>query len=137
MDPNQYQQPQYPPPGYAPQGGYEQPPAYDQSASAYGYQQPGVYPGYAPAAPRTSGMAIASLILSILGISILGVIFGHLALNEIKKSNGMVAGQGLAMAGLIIGYIEIGLAVLACVFFFIIGAILSANSGTTFAPFLG
>lgn len=123
MEPNQYQQPQYPPPpGYAPPPGYEQPPAYDpNAAAAYGYAQPSAYPGYPPAAPQTSGMAIASLVLSLLGLiglaligPILGVIFGHMALGEIKRSNGAVGGQGLAMAGLIIGYVELGLTLLFC-----------------------
>lgn len=139
MDSNQYQQPQYPPPpGYAPPSGYEQPPAYDQQAAAYGYQQPGAYPGYPAVAQRTSGMAIASLILSILGIGLLGVIFGHLALSEIKKSNGMVGGQGLAMAGLIIGYVEIGLSLLVCAILTIafIGAGLSSQP-SGLIPFLG
>ncbi len=141
MDPNQYQQPQYPPPpGYPPPSGYEQPPAYDPNAgAAYGYAQPGAYPGYPPATQQTSGMAIASLVLSILGIGLLGVIFGHMALGEIKRSNGVIGGHGLAMAGLIIGYIEIGLGVLACLGFFILGALLSTQPGgtTLVAPLFG
>lgn len=63
----------------------------------------------------TSGLAVASLILSIIWIywigSILAVIFGHIARSQIKKSNGAISGGGLAMAGLIIGYI--GIAMLA------------------------
>ena len=145
MDPNQYQQPQYPPPpGYAPPSGYEQPPAYDpNAAAAYGYAQPGAYPGYPPATQQTSGMAIASLVLSLLGFvilpligSILGVIFGHMALGEIKRSNGAVGGQGLAMAGLVIGYIGIGLALLGCAFFIIVILISAAQQPTSFLPIM-
>ena len=35
---------------------------------------------------------------------ILAVIFGHVAKNEIKKSGGQISGDGLATAGLILGY---------------------------------
>jgi hypothetical protein len=83
-------------------------------------------------APRTSGMAIASLVCSLLGLCtgftpILGVIFGHLALNEIKRSNGMVGGKGLAMSGLIIGYIFVGLAIVGLVLILLVSA--AANAG--------
>jgi len=51
---------------------------------------------------------MASLVLSISWVffigSILGVIFGHLALQQIKESNGEETGRGSAMLGLLIGY---------------------------------
>lgn len=59
---------------------------------------------------RTSGLAVASLILScaalILGPlgCIPGIICGHLARREIKKYP-TIRGSGLALAGLIIGYV--------------------------------
>lgn len=60
----------------------------------------------------TSGLAIASLILSILWLywigSILAIIFGHIARSNIKKSNGQITGSGIALAGLIIGYLSFG-----------------------------
>jgi hypothetical protein len=63
-------------------------------------------------------MAVASLVLSLAGFlglfligSVLGVIFGHLALSQIKKSNGVVGGGGLALVGLIIGYVGFVLSV--------------------------
>jgi hypothetical protein len=63
-------------------------------------------------------MAVASLVLSLAGFlglfligPVLGVICGHLALNQIKKSNGLVGGGGLAMAGLIVGYLGFVLSV--------------------------
>lgn len=52
---------------------------------------------------KTNGMAIASLILSIIGISIVGVILGIVALNQIKKTG--EEGRGLALAGIIVGAI--------------------------------
>ncbi|HUK81434.1 MAG TPA: DUF4190 domain-containing protein [Verrucomicrobiae bacterium] len=62
-------------------------------------------------APKTSGLAVASLVLGILGLTcllpilgpILAVIFGIVALNQIGKSRGGVTGQGQAIAGLILG----------------------------------
>jgi hypothetical protein len=56
--------------------------------------------------PRTSGLAISSLILGILGIitcgisSLVGIILGSVALAQIKKSGGQLKGEGLAIAGL-------------------------------------
>ncbi len=40
-----------------------------------------------------------------------GVICGHLAYSRIKRSSGALAGQGMALAGLITGYISIGLSI--------------------------
>jgi len=62
---------------------------------------------------RTSGLAIASLILSTLSVVlgpfgfIPGIICGHLARSEMKKDPS-IQGTGLAQAGLIVGYIFLG-----------------------------
>jgi len=76
----------------------------------------GAYPG--PMAPSTSTWAIASLMCSLAGWflvpvlgSVLGVIFGHIALGEIKRSDGRLEGRGMAIAGLIIGYAMLAFAV--------------------------
>jgi type IV pilus assembly protein PilA len=57
----------------------------------------------------TSGKAIASLICGVfffmLPASIAAVVLGHLSLSEIKKSAGRIQGQGLATAGLVLGYL--------------------------------
>ena len=55
-------------------------------------------------AVRTNGLAIASLILSILGFSIVGAILGHVALSQIKRTQ--EAGSGLAIAGIILGWVS-------------------------------
>ena len=59
------------------------------------------------ATTRTSNLAIWSLVLGILGISIPAVICGHLGRSAIRKSNGTLEGKGMALAGLILGYINI------------------------------
>lgn len=62
-----------------------------------------------PGAPRTSGFAITSLVFGILGIvggltAIPAVVFGHLSLSRIRKSEGALTGRGLGIAGLALGY---------------------------------
>jgi Domain of unknown function (DUF4190) len=63
---------------------------------------------------KTNGFAIASLVLSLLCGAPLGVIFGHIALSQIERTH--EEGRGLAIAGLVIGYVS--LAFLLPVFFF-------------------
>jgi len=65
-----------------------------------------------PAGPaQTSGKAIASLVCGLLFFVpfafVAAVIFGHLGLSEIRKSAGRLKGDGLAMAGLVLGYMWI------------------------------
>jgi hypothetical protein len=68
-------------------------------------------------APKTSGLAIWSLVLGILSLfcfsivaAIPGVICGHMALSRINRSGGATSGQGLAIAGLVTGYLGVALA---------------------------
>jgi peptidyl-prolyl cis-trans isomerase B (cyclophilin B) len=102
------QQPQ--PPPYQPQGQgpYGQQP-YGQQPQPPPYQPQGPY-GQAPygnpvyAQPKTNGLAVAAIVCGFL-FPILGVIFGLISLSQIRRSNGMQTGRGLALAGLIIGAI--------------------------------
>jgi hypothetical protein len=78
------------------------------------------------AAQRTNGYAIASLVLGIAGLfvfpvipSILAIVFGHKARDEIRRSPGMT-GDGLALAGLILGWLAIALTALALVFLLLV-----------------
>jgi Domain of unknown function (DUF4190) len=79
-----------------------------------------------PPGRGTSGLAIASLVLGIVWLfwigSILAVIFGHIALNRIKASRGMIEGKGLAIAGLVLGYLGVATLLFWIVFFVILGA---------------
>jgi type IV pilus assembly protein PilA len=72
---------------------------------------PGMPP---PGGPQTSGKAVASLICGILSFffpaAIVAVIMGHLSLSDIRRSAGRLSGRGMAIAGLVLGYL--GLAVL-------------------------
>ena len=61
--------------------------------------------------PQTSGKAIGSLICGLFAwlfpISLGAVVLGHWALSEIRQSAGRLKGQGLATAGLVLGYMGI------------------------------
>jgi hypothetical protein len=79
----------------------------------------------------TSGMAIASLVLGIAGLtvlpllaSVLAVILGYVARREIREHEGEVSGDGVALAGIVTGWIGIGLAVLGVV---LVGGVLGCG----------
>jgi len=77
---------------------------------------------------ESSGKATASMVCGILFFlwpftAVAAVILGHIALSEIKKSAGRLAGRGMAMVGLILGYI--GVAFVPCIL--IIAAIAIPN----------
>ncbi|MHC4603519.1 MAG: DUF4190 domain-containing protein [Planctomycetota bacterium] len=61
---------------------------------------------------QTSGLAIASLVFSLVGPigCIPAIVCGHLALGKVKKEP-TVQGRGLALAGTIIGYAVLGLTI--------------------------
>jgi uncharacterized protein DUF4190 len=83
-----------------------QPPAPNSQPNPYA--QPGQYAPYgttptgAPLGPRTNTLAIVALVLG-LTVPIGGIICGHMALNQIKRTG--EAGHGLALAGTILGYV--------------------------------
>lgn len=110
--------PQYPQqPASQPQ--YQQPPVQQpyQSGPQQFPQAPGpAYPsppgyqpyGYAPAQSSTNGLAIGALVASIVGIcscgigSLVGIVLGVLALNQLKE-NPYQEGRGMAQAGIWVG----------------------------------
>ena len=72
-----------------------------------------------PAGRRTSSLAIISLVSGLLGWSVLpfigsivAIITGHLARSEIRRDPGL-EGDGLAVAGLVLGYAMVGVAILS------------------------
>jgi len=73
----------------------------------------------APIRPKTSGWAIASLVMGILGFTclffvgaILAVIFGFIGRHDIYRSEGRLTGKGLATAGIALGIVMLALTVL-------------------------
>lgn len=117
-----------PSPGYSAQApGYQQPVYH--SPNYYAAQPPAYIVQHAVQSPPTSsGLAVGSLVCGILGFlflpllgSILAVICGRMALTEIESSRGRIGGSGMAMAGLVLGYIQLAGWALLFFFFFIIG----------------
>ena len=128
--------PQQPPP-YGPIG-YGAPPPYNGPGDQGGYAgfggAPPMYPGgYDPyqgyQSQETNGLAVASLVTSIVGvvlgiplaifcyvgwlIPVVGAVLGGVALNQIKQRNQQ--GRGLAIAGIAIGGATAALLVLVMV----------------------
>ena len=76
------------------------------------------YGGY-PTSPPTSTMATVSLIAGILGFfilpllgSIIALITGYMARQETRAVPPKASGDGMATAGIVMGWIQIGLAVI-------------------------
>lgn len=129
--PDPARQPAPPPAAYPPAGPAAPPaygaaqPAYEAAPPAYpaapGYGAAPAYGGY-PAAPKTNTLAVVSLISSIAGVliiyfigSIVGIVTGHISLSQLKTSG--EGGRGLAIAGLIVGYVGLALTIIATIVF--------------------
>lgn len=119
-------QPDVPPYG-APQQPYSAPQQpYNAPQQPYGAApQYAAAPGYSgyPAPPKYNSMAIVSFVSSLVGLfvipivgQIVGIITGHISLNQLKTSG--ENGRGLALAGTIIGWVSLGLAILGIILFF-------------------
>jgi hypothetical protein len=102
------------------------------------YQHP---QGYANTRPQ-NGLAIASMILGIISIpamcgyfvgglfpGVLAIVFGHVARAQIRRDQS--TGDGMAVAGLVMGYIStiVGLVAIVILILFFIGMIATASSG--------
>ena len=113
------------PPAYDPYAAPAPPPVqYGPPPQPYDYGYAGSPYGYS--APRpTEGLAVASLVISCASIAglcgwgiggllgILGAIFGHVARKRIRASG--ANGAGMALAGIIIGWIVTGIALVIAV----------------------
>jgi hypothetical protein len=84
-----------------------------------GYGPPPGYGGYPPP-QHTNGLAVASLVLGILWIywlgSILALVFGYIARKQIRERGD--SGSGLALAGIVLGWVGLGTLTLLIVFGF-------------------
>lgn len=104
-------------------------PALPTQASSQGHVGIGLMP--------TPGTAIACLILGIISLvtcyfgiifAIPGVICGHIALSEIKQSEGRQDGRSLTIAGLVLNYIWLGLMLMVLLLFLLVGGIAAVSS---------
>jgi hypothetical protein len=95
--------------------GYGEPQAYSPYGPA-GYPQPPYPPPYGGGyGGRTNGLAVASLVCSLAGLATcisapVGVVLGHIARRQIRETGEQ--GDGLATAGLWVGYIVSALGLL-------------------------
>lgn len=119
-----------------PYGDHQQP-HQGQYPAGYGQQYPGGYgqqyggyPGYGQPT-RNEPLAIASLIISLVSIvfcgftAIVGAILGHVAKKRIQQDP-TLSGDGMATAGIVVGWIVGGLAILGTIAYFVfIGVMLS------------
>lgn len=106
--------------------GYQQ--DFQQGYAQPGYAQPG-YPAYGypvQPVPPTNGLALSALISGILGwtvlpliASVVAVVLGHMARGQIRRTGEQ--GSGMAVAGLVLGYLGIAacVAVAVAIFFFV------------------
>jgi hypothetical protein len=111
-----------------------QPPAYHPVSPPPQQQPPPMYAG-SPAYPpyyyapprRTNGMAIASMVLGIVWIywigSILALIFGYVARKQIEEHN--ESGGGMATAGIVLGWVGVGVLTIV-----LVGAFIASTSSS-------
>jgi Domain of unknown function (DUF4190) len=104
-----------------PEGQHPDPTLQYQTYQAPAYAAP--YPYMAPPQKSTNGMAIAALVVSCVGvlglcayglggwIGAIGAILGHVGRRQIRERS--QNGDGMALAGIIVGWIATGLFVLA------------------------
>lgn len=115
-NPPQYQPQQPQPAQQQQQPAYaQQQPAYSQQQHAYAQQSAPIAPAHTvrPSLPttvaQTNAMALVAIILGFMQ-PIAGIVFGHIALSQIKRNGD--AGRGMAMTALIIGYVYTAMLIL-------------------------
>ncbi|MCD9028586.1 DUF4190 domain-containing protein [Luteimonas sp. BDR2-5] len=87
---------------------------------------------------QTSTLAVVSLVFGILGWTLLpligtvvAIVTGHMARAEIRRAPDRIEGDGLALAGLVLGYAALALGVVALLVFvlFFGGLVALASAG--------
>jgi hypothetical protein len=98
-------------------------PGYEPPNAALSSSSPLPHAGTLPKV--TNGLAVASLVLGIVWVmwitSVLALIFGYVALGQIRDSGGTQGGRGLAIAGIVLGWVGVGFLLL-----FIVAAVLGS-----------
>jgi len=81
--------------------------------------------------PATNGLAIASFVLGLVGWvpcgigSVVAIVLGFVARNQIRESHGRQGGDGLALAGIVLGFVAIALLIAIIV----LGAVSNSTTG--------
>ncbi|MHC5541623.1 DUF1559 family PulG-like putative transporter [Singulisphaera rosea] len=106
------------------------------SASPYESPKSGLFPddavGPFSGPPKTSGKAIASLVLGLcffcnLLTGVPALVFGFLGLSDIKKSRGRLKGQGIAITGIVLGGVSCTLVPIAVLIALLLPAVQAAR----------
>ena len=105
------------------------PPALPSAGGTYAPPLANVGPQAWAGAPQgNSGLAVASMVLGILCLilffthvfalllGLMAIVFGHVSRSSIRRSQGRITGSGMALAGLITGYLGTALAVVIVAF---------------------
>ena len=70
--------------------------------------------------PKTNGLAVASMVLGIVWVygigSILALVFGYQAKKQIDESGGRESGRGMAIAGIVLGWVGVAGLILLILF---------------------
>jgi Domain of unknown function (DUF4190) len=144
QQPDAWQDPSWPPQQQAqpqpyadPYGGAPTSPSYAVPAGSP-VTYPPTYPAYAYGAPmpigqKTNSLAITAMVLALTGLacgltSPIGAIMGHVARRQIRQRG--EGGDGMALAGIIVGWILTGLW-LAYIAFLIVMIVLAARTPST------
>ncbi|HMS24135.1 MAG TPA: DUF4190 domain-containing protein [Acidimicrobiia bacterium] len=129
--PSPYAQPTQPPPPPPPVEVSPPPPppppmepVAPQMGTYYSNQQ-----GYVVSGPKNDPFAVTSMVVGIVGVplsccctplsfvlGIIATVFGALSMSKIKKMQGQLGGQGMAVAGLVLGICVIGLSIASFAF---------------------
>ncbi|MBL3698650.1 DUF4190 domain-containing protein [Leucobacter luti] len=111
------------------------------AAPSYDAPQPGAWPASAPPvvsqtyyvpypvpaqAPATNTLSILALIAAFLAPFVVPVVLGHISLNQIRRTG--EGGRGLAIAALVLGYIQVALWGLLICFIVWVGVVAAASS---------
>lgn len=78
--------------------------------------------GYPLPQQRTNTLAVVALVLGIVGVNLGGIICGHIALSQIRRTG--EGGRGMAIAGLVLGYVWVAVVVLLL----IVAGVLASSS---------
>src|SRR5919112_1258573 len=126
-DPYQPQQPYGQQPGYDPNSPYSQDPYAAPASGAPSSGQPYGQQPYTPQAP-TNTMAILALVFAFV-FAPAAIVMGHVAKKQIRQTG--ESGEGLATAGLWLGYIFTSIYVLICAFYIIVAVFAIGSAGST------
>lgn len=101
--------------------------------AAGGYPSP-AYPAYPAPSTKTNGLAIAALVLALIGFTScitapIGAILGHVARKQIRETGEQ--GEGMAKAAIIIGWILTGLMLLLIAFYIVVIVLAIASDSSS------